>query len=219
MKVFLGVGHGGNDPGAVANNTKEKDLNLHIALACRDELTRHGVEVKLSRTKDENDPITEEIRECNAFAPDLAVDIHNNAGGGDGAEVFYHYKGGKSKTLAENILAEIVALGQNSRGVKVKKNSKGQDAFGFIRETSAPAVIVEVCFIDNATDLKFLATANDRLKAGVAVAHGILKTLGVEIQGERLYRVQVGAYRYKVSAETMQKKLKAAGFDAIIVEK
>lgn len=219
MKVFIGVGHGGSDPGAVANNVKEKDLNLHIALACRDELARHGVEVKLSRSKDENDPISEEIRECNAFGPDLAVDIHNNAGGGDGAEVFYHYKGGKSKTLAENILAEIVALGQNSRGVKVKKNSKGQDAFGFIRETSAPAVIVEVCFVDNASDLKFLATASDRVKAGQAVAKGILKTLGVEYQSETIYRVQVGAYRYKVSAETMQKKLKAAGFDAIIVEK
>lgn len=218
MKVFIGVGHGGSDPGAVANGVKEKELNLQLALACRDELIRHGVGVKLSRTKDENDPVSEEIRECNLYAPDLAVDIHNNAGGGNGAEVFYHYKGGKSKTLAVNILDEIVALGQNSRGVKVKKNSKGQDAFGFIRETSAPAVIVEVCFVDNATDVKFLATANDRLKAGQAIAHGILKTLGVEIQSEKLYRVQVGAYRFKVSAETMKKKLKEAGFDAIVLE-
>ena len=115
-KVFIGVGHGGSDPGAVANNTKEKDLNLSIALACGDMLARHGVSVKMSRTKDENDTLSEEIKECNAFAPDLAVDIHNNAGGGDGAEAFYHYGGGKSKTLAENILGEIVKVGQNSRG-------------------------------------------------------------------------------------------------------
>ena len=80
MKVFLGVGHGGSDPGAVANTTKEKDLNLSIALACRDELIRHGVSVKMSREKDENDPIGEEVKECNAYGPDLAVDIHNNAG-------------------------------------------------------------------------------------------------------------------------------------------
>ena len=219
MKVFIGVGHGGSDPGAVANGVKEKALNLHIALACRDELIRHGVSVKLSRTKDEDDPASERIRECNAFGPDLAVDIHNNAGGGDGAEVFYHYKGGKSKTLAENILAEIVALGQNSRGVKVKRNSKGQDAFGFIREISAPSVIVEVCFVDNATDLEFLATERDREKAGQAIAKGILKTLGVEYQSETIYRVQVGAYSLKENAESMQKKLKAAGFDAIVVEK
>ena len=85
MKVFIGVGHGGSDPGAVANNTKEKDLNLSIAIACRDELKRHGVTVKMSRSKDENDTLSEEIAECNAFSPDLAVDIHNNAGGGDGA--------------------------------------------------------------------------------------------------------------------------------------
>jgi N-acetylmuramoyl-L-alanine amidase len=217
MKVFIGVGHGGSDPGAVANGAKEKDLNLSIALACRDELKRHGVEVRVSRAKDENDTLSEEIRECNAFSPDLAVDIHNNAGGGDGAEVFYHYGGGKSKTLAENILSEIVKVGQNSRGAKIRKNSQGKDYYGFIRETSCPAVIVECAFVDNAQDLKILATESDRQKVGRAIAKGILKTLGVEIQGERLYRVQVGAYLLKSNAEDMQKKIKAVGFDAFIV--
>lgn len=79
-RVFLGVGHGGSDPGAVANGFKEKDLNLSIALACKDELERHGVHVLLSRTKDENETLSEKTKECNAFNPDLALDIHNNAG-------------------------------------------------------------------------------------------------------------------------------------------
>ena len=218
MKVFISAGHGGSDPGAVANNTKEKDFNLSIAKACRDELKRHGVEVKMSRTKDENDPLSEEIKECNAFSPDLAVSIHNNAGGGDGAEAFYHYGGGKSKTLAENILAEIVKVGQNSRGAKIRKNSSGKDYYGFIRETSCPAVIVECAFVDNAQDLKILATESDRQKVGRAIAKGVLKTLGVDIQSERLYRVQVGAYLLKSNAEDMQKKIKAVGFDAFIVK-
>ena len=218
MKVFISAGHGGSDPGAVANGVKEKDLNLSIALACRDELKRHGVEVRMSRAKDENDPLSEEIRECNAYAPDLAVSIHNNAGGGDGAEVFHHHGGGKGKTLAENILAEIVKVGQNSRGAKVRKNSQGKDYYGFIRETSCPAVIVECAFVDSAQDLKLLATESDRQKVGRAIAKGILKTLGVEIQGERLYRVQVGAYLLKSNAEDMQKKIKAVGFDAFIVK-
>ena len=220
MKVFISAGHGGSDTGAVANNTKEKDLNLSIALACRDMLARHGIEVKMSRTKDENDPLSEEIKECNAYGPDLAVSIHNNAGGGDGAEAFYHYGGGKSKTLAENILAEIVKVGQNSRGAKVRKNSQGKDYYGFIRETSAPAVIVECAFVDNASDLKILATEGDRQKVGQAIAKGILKTMGVEIQSEArtLYRVQVGAYLLKSNAEAMHKKLKAIGFDAFIVK-
>ena len=219
-KVFIGVGHGGSDPGAVANNAKEKDLNLSIALACKDMLVKHGVSVKMSRTKDENDPLSEEIRECNAFAPDLAVDIHNNAGGGDGAEAFYHHGGGKGKTLAENILAEIVKAGQNSRGAKTKKNSTGKDYYGFIREVSAPAVIVECAFVDNASDLKILATESQRKSMGEAIAKGILKTLGIEIQCEMstLYRVQVGAYLLRSNAEAMHKKLKAVGFDAFIVK-
>lgn len=218
MKVFLGVGHGGSDPGATANNAKEKDLNLSIALACRDMLVKHGVSVKMSRTKDENDPLSEEIRECNSFSPDLAVDIHNNAGGGDGAEVFYHYGGGKSKTLAENILSEIVKVGQNSRGAKTRKNQDGKDYYGFIRQTSAPSVIVECAFVDNASDLEILATESRRQEMGVAIAKGILKTLGVEIHGDKLYRVQVGAYFVKANAEDMQRKIKAVGFDAFIVK-
>ena len=219
MKVFLGVGHGGSDPGAVANGVKEKDLNLSIALACRDVLKKHGVEVKMSRTKDEEDSLSEEIRECNDYGPDLAVDIHNNAGGGDGAEVFYHHGGGKSKTLAENILAEVVKLGQNSRGAKVRKNSQGNDYYGFIRQTSAPAVIVECAFVDNASDLKILATESDRKKVGEAIAKGILKTLGIAYQSENgRWKVQVGCYLYRENAEAMHRKLKAVGFDAFIVK-
>ena len=108
----------------------------------------------MSRTQDENDPLSEEIRECNAYTPNLAVSIHNNAGGGDGVEAFYHYGGGKSKTLADNILAEVVKVGQNSRGAKVRKNANGKDYYGFIRETSAPSVIVECAFVDNAQTSK-----------------------------------------------------------------
>ena len=219
-KVFIGVGHGGSDPGAVANNVKEKDLNLSIALACRDLLVKHGVSVKMSRSKDENDTISEEVAECNAYAPDLAVDIHNNAGGGDGGEVFYHHGGGKGKTLAENILAEMVKVGQNSRGIKTRTNSNGKDYYAFIRNTSCPSVIVECAFVDNASDLKILATESQRKSMGEAIAKGILKTLGVEIQSEKstLYRVQVGAYMVKANAEDMHRKLKAIGFDAFIVK-
>lgn len=214
-KVFIGVGHGGSDPGAVSS-VKEKDLNLQIALACRDYLVKHGVEVRMSRTKDENDTLSDEIKECNVFSPDLAVDIHNNAGGGDGAEVFHHHGGGTGKTLATNILDEITKIGQNSRGVKTRKNAAGRDYYGFIREIVAPAVIVECAFVDNATDVEILATEGKRKSMGQAIAKGILNTLGIEIQGDRLYRVQVGCYSHRSYAESMLEKLKAAGFTGYI---
>lgn len=178
-KVFISAGHGGSDSGAVGNGFKEKDLNLSIALACRDYLTANGVEVKMSRIKDEDDCTNQEVAESNAFNPDVAVSIHNNAGGGDGAEVYSSVVGGVSKTLADNILAEVVKIGQNSRGVKQKKGNNGSDYFGFIRMTKAPAVIVECAFVDNATDIQIIATEIKRKHMGTAIAKGILKTLGI----------------------------------------
>lgn len=178
-KVFISAGHGGSDSGAVGNGFKEKDLNLSIALACGNYLKSRGVEVQMSRVKDENDDLNQEARESNAFGPDLAVSIHNNAGGGDGVEAWYSIFGGLGKTCAENILAEVVKIGQNSRGAKTKKGSGGKDYYGFIRQTKAPAVIVECAFIDNATDIQIINTEPKRVIMGEAIAKGILKTLGI----------------------------------------
>lgn len=224
-KVFLGVGHGGTDSGAIGNGFYEKNLNLSIALACNDVLVRHGVTVQMSRTKDENDTLTEEIKECNAFKPDLAIDIHNNAGGGDGAEAFYHYGGGTGKTLAENVLAEIVKIGQNSRGAKTRKNANGKDYYGFIRQTSCPAIIVECAFVDNAKDIQIIDTAAEQKSIGVAIAKGILKTLGIAYVEEkkpetsdRIYRVQCGAFKnYDYAVDRLEEVKKAGFIDAIIV--
>ena len=219
-KVFLGVGHGGKDPGAVANGLKEKNLNLAIAMACCTELTRHGVSVQVSRAKDETEDLNDRIKECNAFKPDLALDFHNNAGGGDGAEVFHHYGGGKGKTLAVNILDEVVKIGQNSRGAKTKKNSSGKDYFGFIRETAAPAVIVECAFVDNKKDIQIIDTVAEQNAMGVAIAKGILKTLGIaykeKVVDTKMYKVQVFAGS-RSGAEAMVAKLKGYGIEAIIV--
>ena len=176
-KVFIGVGHGGSDPGAVGYLV-EKDVNLTMATACRDFLTAYGVDVKMSRTKDEDDTVSQEVAECNAYAPDLAVDIHNNSGGGDGFEVFHTIHGGMGKTLAQNIEKHVKAIGQNSRGVKTRQGTSG-DYYAFIRETVAPAVICEGVFVDTKADAAQADTLAEQQAFGVAYAKGILDTLGL----------------------------------------
>ncbi len=177
-KVFLGVGHGGKDPGAVGY-VVEKDVNLKTAIACKNILEANGVEVKMSRYGDENDSLSEEIAECNAYNPDLAADIHNNAGGGDGFEAYYSIVGGIGKTLAENVEAEVKSIGQNSRGCKTKVNAYGKDYYGFIRLTVCPAAIFEGAFVDNAADATQIDSDAECKAFGEAYARGILKTLGI----------------------------------------
>lgn len=179
-KVFIGVGHGGADPGAV-KYVKEADANLNIALAMYFVLNRHGVKVQLSRWKDEDDPVSEEIKEANAYAPDIAVDVHNNAGGGDGFEAMYQTNAYKAKSykLAQCIEKEVKAAGQNSRGMKTKLNSAGTDYFGFLRQVKAPAVIVEGFFVDNTADAAQYDTKAEQQALGLAYAKGILAYLGI----------------------------------------
>lgn len=179
-KVYLDPGHGGSQPGAVGY-VVEKDVNLVMALACRDYLVASGVEVKMSRTGDTTTSISGSCKEANNWGADLAVSIHNNAGGGDGFEVFHSINGGTGKTLAQNIETEVKAIGQNSRGVKTKKGKNG-DYYGFIRQTNMPAVICEGAFVDT-VDVLIIDTKAEQQAFGYAYARGILKTLGVKDKG------------------------------------
>lgn len=178
-KVYIAPGHGGADPGAVGNGLKEKDLNLSIGKYCAEYLKAQGVTVKMSRTKDIDPGLNYRAAEANKWGADLVCEIHINAGGGDGAEVYYSIAGGTSKKMAQNIEAEIKKIGQNSRGIKTKKNAQGQDFLGIIRMTKAPAVLVECAFIDT-KDIRIIDTKAEQKKMGEAIAKGILKTLGVK---------------------------------------
>lgn len=179
-KIYLGVGHGGKDSGAVGYIV-EKDVNLQMALACKEYLEANGVEVKISRISDIDKDLTQRIKECNAYGPDLAVDVHNNAGGGDGFEVYHTLSGGTGKVLAQNIEEEIKAIGQNSRGLKTRVNSQGKDYFGFIRQIKCPSIITETVFVDNEADASQADELEEQKIFGQAIAKGILKTLNIEI--------------------------------------
>lgn len=211
-KVFLSAGHGGSDPGAVANGLYEKVVNLNTLLACKSELERHGVKVVCSRIKDENDPVTDEVKEANASGADVAVSFHINAGGGDGFEAFYYKTSNKGKKLASLCEKHVKSLGQNSRGIKIG------DHLHFVKKTTMTAVLVESFFIDSKD--RYIGDAlSEQTSFGVAYAKAILEFLGITYKPKstKTYKVQVGAYTNKSNAEVMKQKLKTAGFDGIIV--
>jgi N-acetylmuramoyl-L-alanine amidase len=231
-RVYIGVGHGGADPGAVSGSLHEADANLVMALELKAALDYHGVVTGISRTRDENDPLVEEIKEANAFTPDLAVECHNNAGGGDGFEVYYQTNGytAQSLALAKAIEAEVVQIGQNSRGCKTKKNPDGSDYFGWCRQLKCPAVLCEGFFVDSA-DRNIADTIEEQKRFGLAYAKAVLKILGIPFKAaysaaakptapapasKPIYRVQVGAFAVKKNSEATEKKLQSLGYRTII---
>lgn len=179
-RVFIGVGHGGSDPGAVSY-AHEANANLVIAMELKKALEAAGLTVGISRTRDEDDPLAEEIREANAFEPDLAVEVHNNAGGGNGWECLVQTNGyaAESRACALAIEAEVKAIGQQSRGLKTRLNSAGADYFGWLRQVKSPAVLLEGFFVDNKADAADFDTVAEQQALGRAYARGALKYLGV----------------------------------------
>ena len=180
-KVYVGIGHGGSDSGAVGNGFLEKNLTLSIGKYCNERLKQYGIETKISRTSDIDSSINSKVAASNAFKADVCMDIHINAGGGDGSEVYYSHVSPNGKRLAQAIVDSMVKIGQNTRGIKTKLDTDGTDYFGIIRMTDAPAVLVECAFIDNATDIKIINTEAKRKIFGYAIADGVAKYLGVKL--------------------------------------
>lgn len=231
-KVFIGVGHGGKDSGAIGHGLKEKDIVLQVALELRRILVNHDITVKISRECDENDDINEEVREENSFSSNLCLDIHVNAGGGNGFEIYHHRLGGRSKILAQNIEKEVIGIGQNSRGCKTKLNSSGKDYFKFIRDTIGSAVIVECAFIDT-YDIYCIDELHEQKNFAKAIAKGVLKTLNIAYKEEesnnnnnsnsssrdRFYRVIVGSYKERSNANNKVDELKSRGYNPFLANK
>lgn len=109
--------------------------------------------------KDQNSNLKAIVNKCNDHKVDLDVSIHLNAGGGTGTEVYVYSDNSKAKDEAERIAKNISkTLGIRNRGVKTSTK------LYVLRKTNSPALLIECCFVDNATDkVKWNA---DRLRKG-----------------------------------------------------
>ena len=93
--VVIDPGHGGEDPGAVGKySTKEKDLNLKIALLVKQKLLEEGFNVLLTREEDVFIPLVKRTEFANKNNADLFVSIHCNAaekptGTDQGFEIYF----------------------------------------------------------------------------------------------------------------------------------
>lgn len=181
-KVVLDAGHGGADPGAIGSGgTKEKDVTLQIALKTGAILKNHGVSVVYTREKDlattKKLETSERVSIANKAKADLFVSIHANSftdKTAKGQETYAYKRGTTGYKLAESIQKELVAAsGLRNRGVKTA-------SYYVLLHTSMPAVLVETAFISNPDEERLLKDSAWQQKTAVAIAKGILNTLGIK---------------------------------------
>ena len=211
LVVVLDPGHGGYDPGAIANGTNEKTLTLKIAKYCKAALEKNGrIQVYMTRESDTSvggaTNASDDLKNRVSFAAsknaDLFVSIHLNSAGAAayGAEVYYpnsNYRsdiGQEGQKLASSIQKQLVDLGLYNRGVKVRQSENGstypdgsvQDYYAVIHQSKRngfPGIIVEHAFLTNASDYQKYLSSDEKLKTlGEADAKGIIEYINNNVK-------------------------------------
>jgi N-acetylmuramoyl-L-alanine amidase len=152
MKFGLDIGHNcPPDTGAVGIR-KEDELTKEVGTKLMQKLSAAGHSVvyctpNTAATLEQS--LRKRVDKANANQVDIFVSIHFNAASPTdkprGTEVFAISNA--AKAIAKSVLAEIVNLGFQNRGVK-------NTPFFVIKNTSMPAILVECCFCDSKADMK-----------------------------------------------------------------
>ena len=176
MKIFLAAAHGGNDPGAVANNTTEAEEAKKIVEKCAGYLKKYLRPGEILMIVPHNLALEAEVeyinRQSNRNPGDICIEVNMNSNQGTpGTGIETYYGQSSLADILQKPLVKITKLAD--RGVK------DGSRFYFNNMTSPGSALVELGFINNTNDLAIV-----REKGAYALAKGIADYLGLIMPDE-----------------------------------
>lgn len=235
--LVIDAGHGGNDPGAVGAISREKDINLSVALKFGSLVEKNFNDVKVVFTRNTDKYITlqERANIANQNHADLFVSIHTNAAknaSAYGTETFTlgltnskanlevamrensvilleddyktKYSGFDPRSVDSYIMfefmqdkyidksIEMATLVQNQFTRNSRRHDRGvrQAGFWVLHRTAAPSILIELGFISNREEERFMASeagqnslSNSIFNAFVAFKKDYDKKSGIYVAG------------------------------------
>jgi N-acetylmuramoyl-L-alanine amidase len=178
--VVIDAGHGGYDPGAIGpRGTAEKDNVLSVALKVGRILEQRNIKVVYTRKNDNvswpsNNRMDLEARAAisNNAGADVFISIHNNSSDYKsvrGTETYYTEGSTQGKVLATLIHNQII------KDLKTVDRQVRPSDYFVLKNTYAPAVLIELGFISNSHEELLLSSASGQEKFAKAIADGILR--------------------------------------------
>ena len=237
IKIAIDAGHGLKTAGKRcmkkldANETREWVLNSRIANILEALLKPYNCEVL---RVDDVTGVTDisnsnRAKRANEWGADIYISIHHNAGlsGRSGGGTVVYYSSSKpERPVQANLLYKAVVAQTGLVGNRSSKVIK--KGFTVIKKANAPSFLIENGFMDSPTDVPIILSEDHANKT----AQGLLNFLVTqwkltkltepekdepEANDETVYRVQCGAFRNKANAEALRDKLKADGYEAVVV--
>ncbi|MDA0811306.1 MAG: N-acetylmuramoyl-L-alanine amidase [Verrucomicrobia bacterium] len=205
--IIVDAGHGGLDGGTQGNGLLEKDWSLQIAKALEEDLVGRGFKVRMTRNGDDTVELSDRIDIANEQANHLLVSVHLNHTAEpsvSGIETFYwldqslsvtkavreQYEAptgvpltdSRSELLAQSVQENLIQVtGAHDRGKK-------EESFFVLRNSNAPAILIECGFVSNPQEAEHIVTSGYRKRLARGIGNGITAFLN-EVQADRWYGV------------------------------
>ena len=211
-KMIINI-HGGHNPdgkiacgaiGLIKESTEARKVK-DLVMAKLRALGHTVYDCTVDNGTSQNDVLKKIIAKCNAHKVDLDISIHFNAlnGSADGTEVFVYNAKSKALPYAQKICSKICELGFKNRGVKYSTG------LYVLRKTKSPSMLIEVCFVDSAKDVKIYnaeKVANKIVEGITGKSQGLIPTVEsptvetpkVNLSGQKAlnYNIQVWINEY-----------------------
>ncbi len=194
--ICLDPGHGGKDPGNCIGSNQEKKFTLLLAQELRDQLSRAGLKVSLTRSADRFIELPSRPELAKNRGADLFVSLHFNAAESSrsqvkGAQVFCLTPPGASSTNArgegagagsfagnrfneKNILLAYQVQKNLTKSLAAEDRGVRRARFAVLRDAAMPAVLIEGGFMSHPDEGKKIFDAGYRRKMARAILDGLL---------------------------------------------
>lgn len=161
VRIFLDAGHGGKDSGATKGSRHEADDVLKVVKKVGKKLEENysNVVVGYSRTSDIYESPSKKASDGNAFNADYFFSFHRNAYNGSAKGWETEYK--SHSTVKDGIMSDL-----NKRMKKIGfaiRGDKQRDNLAVLNQTSMPALLFEIGFIDNSGDNSIFDSKFDKI--------------------------------------------------------
>ncbi|WP_203293050.1 N-acetylmuramoyl-L-alanine amidase family protein [Luteirhabdus pelagi] len=170
-KIVIDLGHGGHDKGVVVNGISEKEVVLSLATKLRELAEESGIALRFTRSSDSFVTLEERIDFINKENPDVMLSLHVNSSDNEVEKGFEMYlPKDANRYTASHSKAEQLGKALAKHGdVKPIKTAN----FYLLKNTSCPALFLEMGFLTNEADRNFLTSDYGR----TVLAQSILEAL------------------------------------------
>jgi N-acetylmuramoyl-L-alanine amidase len=119
-----------------------------------------------------NMTLTQTVNHANSLNTDVYLALHTNAGGGKGTEIYHYPNSANGLKLAQMIYNKVAPI-----TVSADRGIKTNDWFYVIKNTVMEAVLIEIMFHDNLTDVNDYLSKIETIAQ--AIAKGIYQFFGI----------------------------------------